>query len=60
LGASKPAAAVAFNSWPVMPSFAKPVGSAVISIVNFFFFHAARGRKRPLPQGATCVGLIVF
>jgi hypothetical protein len=49
--------AVAFKSWPVMPSLAKPVSSALFSFVNLFIFHAGYCRKRPVPQGATCVGL---
>src|SRR5690606_18353606 len=59
-GTSTPAAAVVFRSGPVMPSFAKPVGSAVISLVNLFFFQAARRPQIPLAQGATCVGLLFF
>ena len=47
---------VAFSSGPVIPSLAKPFSSALFSFVNLFFFHAAFGRKQPLPQGATCVG----
>ena len=41
---------------PVIPSLAKPFSSALFSLVNLVFFHAAPGRKQPVPQGATCVG----
>ena len=40
LGSVKPAALVAFRSWPEIPSLAKPFSSAAISLVKTIFFHA--------------------